>query len=56
MGISEGQLERFGDKVREVRLKWFKHVQRRDGVYTEQIMLKMELSGRRKRGKPSWMS
>lgn len=39
------QVERFGDKVREARQRWFSHVQRRDGGY-------MELTIRRKSGRP----
>lgn len=40
MCISEGRLSGLvGDKVREARLIWFGHVQRRDSVYTGQRML-----------------
>ncbi|KAF7697762.1 hypothetical protein HF521_004272, partial [Silurus meridionalis] len=42
----------FGDKVREVRLRWFGHVQRRDMGYISRRMLRMEPPGRRKRGRP----
>lgn len=41
----------FGDKVREVRLGLFGHMERRDSGLTGQRMLKMELPGRRKREK-----
>ncbi|KAI5102710.1 hypothetical protein C0J45_8062, partial [Silurus meridionalis] len=41
-----------GDKVREVRLRWFGHVQRRDMGYIGRRMLRMETPGRRKRGRP----
>ncbi|KAI5086783.1 hypothetical protein C0J45_23013, partial [Silurus meridionalis] len=42
---------RFGDKVREVRLRWFGHVQRRNMGYISRRMLRMETPGRRKRGR-----
>ena len=38
-------------KVREARLRWVGHVQRRDSVYGRR-MLEMELPGRRRRGRP----
>ncbi|KAI5087616.1 hypothetical protein C0J45_22105, partial [Silurus meridionalis] len=43
---------RFGDKVREVRLRWFGHVQRRNTGYISRRMLRIETPGRRKRGRP----
>ncbi|KAF7710422.1 hypothetical protein C0J45_1609, partial [Silurus meridionalis] len=43
---------RFGDNVREARLRWFGHVQRRDMGYISKRMLRMEPPGRRKRGRP----
>ena len=43
---------RFGEKVREARLRWFGHVLRRDEGYIGQRMLRMGLPGRRKRGRP----
>ncbi|KAF7667879.1 hypothetical protein LDENG_00044320 [Lucifuga dentata] len=42
----------FGDKVREARLRWFGHVQRRDSERIGRRMLKLELPGRRPRGRP----
>lgn len=42
----------FGDKVREARLRWFGHVQRRDNDYIGRRMLSFELPGRRPRGRP----
>ncbi|MCJ8736397.1 hypothetical protein PDJAM_G00257450 [Pangasius djambal] len=41
---------RLGDKVREARLRWFGHVQRRESEYIGRRMLDMELPGRRRRG------
>ncbi|KAK3511968.1 hypothetical protein QTP70_027665, partial [Hemibagrus guttatus] len=43
---------RLGDKVRETRLRWFGHVQRRESEYVGRRMLDMELPGRRQRGRP----
>ena len=43
----------FGDKVREARLRWFGHVQRRDSEYIGRRMLSFDLPGRRRsRGRP----
>ncbi|KAK2899617.1 hypothetical protein Q8A73_012746 [Channa argus] len=41
----------FGDKVREARLRWFGHVQRRNCEYIGRRMLRLELPGRRSRGR-----
>ncbi|KAK3569376.1 hypothetical protein QTP86_026882 [Hemibagrus guttatus] len=43
---------RLGDKLREARLRWFGHVQRRESEYIGRRMLDMELPGRRQRGRP----
>ncbi|KAK3568487.1 hypothetical protein QTP86_008540 [Hemibagrus guttatus] len=43
---------RLGDKVREARLRWFGHVQRRESEYIGRRILDMELPGRRQRGRP----
>ncbi|MCJ8741831.1 hypothetical protein PDJAM_G00075300 [Pangasius djambal] len=41
-----------GDKVREARLRWFGHVQRRESEYIDRRMLDMELPGSMQRGRP----
>uniref|UniRef100_A0A3Q3WA96 Cadherin domain-containing protein n=1 Tax=Mola mola TaxID=94237 RepID=A0A3Q3WA96_MOLML len=46
------QVRHFGDKVREARLRWFGHVQSRDSKYIGRRRLKMDLPGRRHRGRP----
>ncbi|KAG2462202.1 RTJK polymerase, partial [Polypterus senegalus] len=46
------QVGRLGNKVREARLCWFGHMQRRDVGYIGRRMLRIELSGKRKRGSP----
>ncbi|KAK3548966.1 hypothetical protein QTP70_022654, partial [Hemibagrus guttatus] len=43
---------RLGDKVREARLRWFGHVQRRESEYIGRRMLDMKLPGRRQRERP----
>ena len=43
---------RFGNKVREARLRWFGHVQRREEEHIGRRMLAMEPPGRRRRGRP----
>ncbi|KAK3569315.1 hypothetical protein QTP86_026834 [Hemibagrus guttatus] len=43
---------RLGDKVREARLRWFGHVQRRESEHIGRRMLDMELPGRRQRERP----
>ena len=54
MRTSEGQnmLKCFREKVRETRLRWFGHVQRRDSEYISRKMMRLELPGRRPRGRP----
>ena len=46
------QVERFGEKTREARLGWYGHVLRKDDGYIGRRMLRMELPGKRKRGRP----
>ena len=45
------KVERLGMKMRESRLRWYGHVIRRDLEYVGRVM-EMELSGKRKRGRP----
>lgn len=42
-------VEQFGDKAREVRLRWSGHVYRRDSGYIWKRMLKTEISCRKER-------
>ena len=44
--------ERFGEKPRDARQRWYGHVRRRDYGYIGRRMLRMELPGKRKRGRP----
>ena len=46
------KVERLGMKMREGRLRWYGHVMRRDQKYVGRRVLEMELSGKRKRGRP----
>ena len=46
------KVERLGMKMREVRLRWYGHVMRRDQGYVGRKMMEMELPGKRKRGRP----
>ena len=43
---------KFGEKTREARLRWYGHLRRKDDVYIGRRMLRMELPGKRKRGRP----
>ena len=46
------QVGRCGEKTREVRLRWwYGHVQRKDDGYIGRRMLRMELPGKKKRGR-----
>ena len=46
------KVERLEMKMREGRLRWYGHVMRRDQEYVGRKMIKMELPGKRKRGRP----
>ena len=46
------QVEKFGEKTREARLRWYGHLRRKDDGYIGRRMLRMELPGKRKRGRP----
>ena len=46
------QTGRLGEKARKARLRWFRHVQRKDKGYIGKRMLEMELPGRSRRGRP----
>ena len=46
------KVERSGMKMREGRLRWYGHVMRRDQECVGRKMMEMELSGKRKRGRP----
>ena len=46
------QVGRFGEKTREARLRWYGHVLRKDDGYIGRRMLRTEMPGKRKRGRP----
>ena len=46
------KVERLGMKMMEGRLRWYGHVMRRDQEYIGRKVMEMELSGKRKRGRP----
>ena len=46
------QVGQFGEKTREARLRWYGHLRRKDDGYIGRRMLRMELPGKRKRGRP----
>ena len=48
---STAKIERLGMKMREERLRWYRHVMRRDQEYVGRKMMEMELPGKRKRGR-----
>ena len=46
------QVGKFGEKTREARLRWYGQLRRKDDGYIGRRMLRMELPGKRKRGRP----
>ena len=46
------QVGKFGEKTREARLRWYGHLRMKDDGYIGRRMLRMELPGKRKRGRP----
>lgn len=46
------QVGQFGDKVREARLRWFGHMQRRDVEYVGSRVSRIEPLGRRRKERP----
>ena len=46
------QVRQIGDKVREARLRWYEHMQRQNAEYIGKRMLFLELSGKRRKGRP----
>ena len=46
------QVGKFGEKTREARLRWYGHLRRKDDGYIGGRMLRMELPGKGKRGRP----
>ena len=46
------KVEQLEMKMREGRLRWYRHVMRRDQEYVGRKMMEMEVPGKRKRGRP----
>ena len=46
------QVGKFEEKTREAILRWYGHLRRKDDGYIGRRMLRMELPGKRKRGRP----
>ena len=49
---SNVKVERLGMKMRDGRLRWYRHVMRRDQEYVGRKMMEMELPGKRRRRRP----
>ena len=45
------KVQHLGLKMMEVRLRWYRHAMRRDQEYIGRRVMKMELLGKRKRGR-----
>ena len=54
--IGTAKIAKLGDKLRNAKLRWYGHVQRRED-YVGKRMMEMALPGRRKKGRPKrkWM-
>ena len=52
------KIAKLGDKLRNARLRWYGHGQRREEGYVGKRMIEMAVPGRRKRGRPRrrWMN
>ena len=50
--VCKNMCNMFGEKTREARLRWYGHLRRKDDGYIGRRMLRMELPGKRKRGRP----
>ena len=46
------KIRRIGEKLRGERLRWFAHVKRREESYIGGRMIKIEIPGKRTRGRP----
>lgn len=53
--IRGSRATRFGDKVRETRLRWLGIIKRRDGENIDERMLEEQLPGKRKRRRLFWI-
>ena len=51
------KIAKLGEKLQNVRLRWYGHVKRREEDYVGKRMMEMAVPGRRKRGRPRrrWM-
>ena len=46
------KIAKLGDKLWDVRLRWYGHVKRKEEGHVEKRMMVMAVPGRRKRGRP----